>query len=234
VVHALVSAAVVDGRNFLNLSVSGSNVLGLDGLLDVTATLQLIEGPQSDFGPARWDDAMQRYVTRATTAQVETDVQLGMDTSKVEELVGPRLYNLLDDVLCLPLVDLIACPSEQTLELSVAAARAEAGLARIGCQDPTHLTRLATVVSSDALVVTVDGEDLELVEAHDPETTVVVIPGVPGEGEATVSDTRLMETPALYRVLRPVYDLLGLNTGTARVASHWVDCDVPVLMANPV
>jgi uncharacterized membrane protein len=234
VMHALVNAAVADGRNLLSVSLSGSDILGLDGLLGVTANLQLIEGPQMAAGYARWDAGAGRYETVARTAQVSTGMELEMETSNAEELLGPDLIDLLDTLLCLPILGILTCPSTQSVSLSAGAARAEADLARISCQDPTNLTDLTTIVRSGALVVTVDGEDLELVEAHDPETTVVVIPEVPGEGEATVSDTSLVEALVLDEALRPVFDLLGLNTGTARVASHWVDCDVPVLMANPL
>lgn len=234
VMHALVNAAVADGRNLLNASLSGSNVLGLNGLLGVTANLQLIEGPRMAAGYARWDAGAGRYETVARTAQVATGMGLQMQTSRAEALLGPNLINLLDPLLCLPVLGRLTCPSTRSVSLSVGAARAEADLARIACQDPTNLTGLTTVVRSDALVVTVGGKDVEFVEAHDPATTVVVIPGVPGEGEATVSDTRLAQALVLDAALRPVFDLLGLNTGTARVASHWVDCDVPVLMANPL
>lgn len=230
VMHATMAAAVANGNNLLSLSLDGSNVLGLGGLLDVDVDLHLIEAPQMAYGKVVYDAATGRYETSAHTAQVSLEVRLKMSTSQVETLLGPDLTSLLSSILCLvPLL----CPT-QTVTIDVAAASADAQLAGIDCVDPLRETDITTIVTSDALTATVDTGTLSLVDSHDASSGTVVIPEVPGVAPTSVANSSsLTNILALDAVLEPVFGLLGIGTGTAYAASHVVRCDVPVLLPNP-
>ncbi len=230
VMHATMAAAVANGVHLLELSLDGSDVLGLGGLLDVEVDLELIEAPQMAYGKVDYDAATGRYRTVAHTAQVSLQVRLGMSTSQVETLLGPDLTGLLSDVLCLlPLL----CPTE-TVTFDVAAAKADAQLAGIDCVDPLRETDITTIVTSDALSATIETETVSLVDSHDASSGTVVIPEVPGVGSTSVANSSsLTNILALDAVLEPVLSLLGIGTGTAYAASHVVKCDVPVLLPNP-
>lgn len=235
VMHAAVNAALADGNNAVTLTNSvdnllGVDLLGLEGLVDVAATLTIIEGPQTAYGKVRYDEGTGRYGTVARTAQVDLDLDLGIEYADLDTLLGP-LSDLLTGLLC----TLLDCVEDVDVSLSVA--QAEAELAGIECTDPTAESDITTIVTSDALVATVDGGDETLVDLHDPGNSVVLIPRVPGEGQATVTDstlTNLGDVPAVDELLGPVFAFLGISTGTARVAANAVRCDVPVLMEEPL
>ena len=60
-VAAAMSAEFVNGDHLIELdldsSLFGTDLLGLDGLLDITAGLTVIEPPQLAYGPVRYDSA---------------------------------------------------------------------------------------------------------------------------------------------------------------------------------
>lgn len=231
VMHATLNAAVADGNHLVTLQLTesdllGTDLLGLEGLVDIDATLELIEAPQAAYGTVAYDSAAGRYETMARTAQVDLDLDLGIEKEDLATLLGP-LEGLLTSLVCAALT----CVEDVSVSLSVA--QAEAELADIECFDPTSESDITTIVTSDALVATVDGTDETLVASHDASSSTVVIPEVPGEGSSSVDDTSLTNVAALDDLLLTVLGPLGISTGTAYVASHEVRCDVPVLLPNP-
>lgn len=237
-VTVLMNAEFVNGDHLLQLDLDGSllgtDLFGLDGLLDVTASLTVIEPPQMAYGPVRYDTSTGRYQTFAETAQVSTSIDIHLNQYYAETLLGP-LEDLISGLVCL--LGPLLCPST-TVSVDVAAAWADAQLTGIDCVDPTGDTDVTTVVSSDALMASVDGGSVTLVDSRDGTTAygvggeVVVVDTVPGMQATT--DASVSGVAAVDALLEPVLSLLGISAGTAYVGTWAVRCDVPVLLANPV
>lgn len=244
VMHAAINAAVANGNHFIDVDLTGGTLgdplFALDGLLEVDGTLEIIEGPQMAYGKAAIDAATGEYVTVARTAQVNFEVDVELNAHYAEELLGP-LEDLISGLICGLLPTL--CPTEIVpIDIpaidaagNVSVADAEAALTEIECLDPLRESDLTTIVTSDALVASVSGGDETLVDSRGPSEGTVFIDTVPGEGDTTIDNTvSATNIPAVDEYLRTVFGLLGIDLGTARVASHAILCDVPVLLENPL
>lgn len=248
VMHAAINAAVANGNHFIDVDLAGGTLgdplFALDGLLEVDGTLEIIEGPQMAQGKAAIDPATGEYVTVARTAQVNFEVDVELNTYYAEELLGP-LEDLISGLLCdvIALLDPALCDTEVVpIDIpaidaggNVSVADAEAALTEIECLDPLRESDLTTIVTSDALVASVSGGDETLVDSRGPSDGTVFIDTVPGEGDTTIDNTvSATNIPAVDEYLETVFGLLGIDLGTARVASHEILCDVPVLLENPL
>lgn len=231
VMHVAANFAVANGNNFVALDLTGGSLanplFGLDGLLDINATLHVIEGPQMAYGKVAVDPSTGEYVTVARTAQVEFSVDLTLNSYYADQLLGP-LEDLISGLLCFLLP--ATCP-DKTVGINLNAADAQAALTAIECDDPLSDSDLNTVVTSDTLVATVSGGSQTLVDTRSPSQGTVLIPEVPGEGATSVDNTvSLTNIAALDAELETILGMLGIDLGTAYVASHAIDCDVPVLL----
>lgn len=219
------SLLVATGQEFLNLgTVSGTNILGLNGLLSVAAQVRLIEPPQFATGPAR-QRSDGTWVTRAESAQVEVTLSTTMSTSQVQNLLGSTLSGLLNTLLCLPILGLItSCPSSQTIGISVVGGAGSIDLTGIDCADPVEASVVTSLVQTDAATATFtrgsNTRNVTLTGGFGPGA--VIFDGVPTSH--TVSGAIVADSPLLDRVVYPLLGLLGADAGHAKVTAHDVDC----------
>jgi uncharacterized membrane protein len=164
VMAAAMAARIATGDHLVELDLTGTDLLGLQGLLTMSLDLTLIEAPQSAFGPAVWLPAHDadgdgliepgeeaRWQTTARTAQVSAGLRVGINRYYADTLLGP-LASLIDGLLCL--LGPALCGT-QNVDLTVHAAQAEAGLAAIDCSAPISDSNVTTVARERGRVAVV-------------------------------------------------------------------------------
>lgn len=205
---------------------SGEDLLGLEGLFDVTAKVVLIEAPQYDVGPAR-RDAGGNWVTSAKTAHFDLLLELRVDEDEAETLLGSLITDLLGSLTCTA-TGLLGADCVVDVDLHVKGARATADLTDIACADPTSDSVLTTEVETDALWVAAveagdEPEEDDWEQYSEGGTETLIIDGIPGR--ASTSDSELLDIEILDGVVDPLTELLGVEAGSAEVRGHWVGCE---------
>ena len=230
VMAGAMAAQVADGEHLVTLDLSGSDLLGLNGLSDIDLNLRIVEAPQMAYGKAEWLPDEGEWATWAETAQVDVDLIIDVWSGDADTLLGGA-FSLIDSLLCL-----VGCV--ETVEIDLAAAEAHADLVGIECVDPVEETDTTMVVSSNTVTADIGTGNKTLISARDfttsynvegEEVVVETVPGVKASADATATGV-----PVLDGIVGPIFSLLGIGTGTAYAATHDVRCDVPVLLPNPL
>jgi uncharacterized membrane protein len=227
------AAALANGNNAVNISLTGTDVLGMTGLGGFSMNLTLVEPPKFEFGRVDYNADVPEWITRAETAQVDMDLTVDVNGYYADDLLGP-LDDLVPGLLCAtgPLL----CP-RQNVTIEVSAAAATLSLTRITCDDPESETDVDTVLTSDALLASIGSNDATIMNSRNGTVNYGIngellsfsqVPGVQGGSDVSISGMAILDG-----LIEPVLGFVGADLGQAEGQVHEVDCAIRQLITLP-